>query len=118
RRLAGSPGDDLALAALLGLKAFADQGGDDVRGLQIEVVPRAEEIDEQQVDAVATEFAVISAHLLDQQLLGQAIRGIGLLRIAIPQVALFERNRREFRIRADGADDDHLLDAELPARLN
>ena len=49
---------------------------------------------------------------LDQQhLLGEAVRGVRLLRVAAPQVFLVERHGRELRVGADGADLDELGDA-------
>ncbi len=56
RRLAGAPDRQHAVAAILGLDALADQGGDDMRTFQIEIVARAVKVDHEQVDAVEAVF--------------------------------------------------------------
>src|SRR5206468_2931334 len=43
------------------------------------------------------------------------VRGVGLLRVPVPDLLLAEGDRRELGIGADGAGRDHLLDLQLPA---
>src|SRR5256885_6448340 len=62
-----------------------------------------------------TLFRSLGAH--EQRLLGDAVRGVRLLRIAVPEVLLAERNRTELRIGAHRPDDHELLDAADPALL-
>ena len=56
--------------------------------------------------------------LHQQHLLGQAVGRVGLLGIAVPEVVLLERHRRELRIGADRADGDELLHAGQPRALH
>ena len=54
-----SPTGDLRGSALYGFRAFADQRRDDVRSLQIKVIPRTIQIDREQKNGVET---VLFAH--------------------------------------------------------
>ena len=56
--------------------------------------------------------------LHQQHLLGDAVRGVGLLGVAVPQIALEERHRRQLRIGADRSDADELFDAAPPRVLH
>ena len=60
----------------------------------------------------------IGLALDEQHLLGEAVRRVGLLRVAVPEVVLAERHGRELRVRADGADLDELRDAGQPGLLH
>jgi hypothetical protein len=51
-----------------------------------------------------------------ERLLGDAVWGVGLLRIAAPQIVFFERDGREFGIGTDRAEQHRFLDL-TPARL-
>ncbi len=84
---------------------------DDVRRLRIEVVVRPVEVHRQQVNGVEVVLLPVGLPLHQQHLLRDAVGRIGLLGIAVPQVAFHERHRRQLRIGADGADADELLDA-------
>ena len=68
-----------------------------------------------QVDDVEAVLLAVGLALDEQHLLGEAVRRVRLLRVAVPEVVLAERHRRELRVRADGADLDELLDAGAAA---
>ncbi len=57
----------------------------------------------------------IRLRLHQQHLLGQPVGRVGLLGVAVPQIVLAERHRRELRIRADGAGRDQFLQADAAA---
>ena len=66
---------------------------------RVEVVARAVQIDRHQVDRIEAVLLPVGLRLHQQHLLGQAVRRVGLLRVAVPQVVLAERHRRELRDR-------------------
>ena len=100
-----------------GLFHFADEGGDDVGSLQVEVVARAIEIDRQQVDEVAAVLLPVGLGLHQEHFFGQAIRGIGFFGVAVPEVVFLEGHGGVFGIGADGADDDDFFCARAPGGL-
>ena len=75
---------------------------------EIEVVARPVEVHREQHDAVHAVLRAVRLRLHEQQLLGDAVRRVGLLGIAVPQVVFAERDRRELGVGADGAGDDRL----------
>ena len=89
-----------------------------MRTLGIEVVARAVEVHRDQIDGVEAVLVAIRLALHQQHLLGEAVRSVGLFRIAIPEVFLAERHRRELGIRADGAHRQELGHAGLPSALD
>ena len=113
-RRAIAPQHHFLIAARLGFDALADQGRDDVRSLQVKVVARAVQVDRQQVDGIEAILLAVGLGLDEQHLLGQAVGGVGLFGVAIPERLFAEGDGREFRISADGADGDEFLDAALP----
>ena len=84
----------------------------------VEVVPRAVEVHRQEVDRVEPVLLPVGLRLHEEQLLGQPIGGVGLLRIAAPEVLLPERHGGELRIGADRADGHELLEPGLPGMLH
>ena len=84
----------------------------------IEVVVRPVEIHRQQMDGVEPVLLAVRLPLHEQHLLGDAVRRVRLFRIAVPQVALEKRHRRQLGIRADRADADELLHAGQPRVLH
>ena len=107
---AGAPGGDLCSAGESGLDAFADQGGDDVAGMRMEIIARAVEIDRQKIDGVqAVLLAVGLAH--DQEgFFGDAVGGVGFLGVSVPEFGFAEGDGSEFGIGADGPDLHEFLD--------
>ena len=73
--------------------------------------PGPVQVDRDQIDDVEAVLRPIGLALDEQHLLGQAVRGVGLLRVAVPEVVLVERHRRELRVGADRPDRDELVDA-------
>ena len=63
-------------------------------------------------------FRTVGLRLNQQHLLRDAVRRVGLLRIASPQVVFAKRYGREFRVGADRADGDKFLDAGEPGVLH
>ena len=85
------------------LDALADQRRDHVRRCEVEIVARAVQVDREQHDAVHAVLLAVGLGHHQHHLLGDAVGGVGLLGIAVPDVVLLERHRRELGIGADGA---------------
>ena len=100
--------------ALLGFQAFADQGRDHVRSLQVEVVARAIQVDGQRVDGVEAILGAVSLGLDEQHLLCQAVGGVGLLRVAFPQMFFLEGQGGDLGVGADRAHRDELFHPGFP----
>ena len=83
----------------------------------VEVVARPVEVRGEQVDGVHPVLLPVGLPADEDGLLGDAVRCVRLLRVAVPEVVLAERHGRELRIRADRAGDDDLLDAGEPRLL-
>jgi hypothetical protein len=81
-----------------------------VRGLRIVVVPGAVEVHRQQVDRVEPVLLAVGLCLDEQHLLGDAVRRVGLLGVAVPEVVLVERHRGVLRVGADRPDRHELPD--------
>ncbi len=82
--------------------------------MQVEVIVRAVQVDRQQVNGVVAVLLAIRLGLDQQHFLGQPVRGVGLLGIAVPQVFFAEGHRRELGIGADRANGNELVYAFLP----
>jgi len=108
---AGAPDVDGGGAAVTGVDHLLDDGGDDVGAGGVEIVPRAVEIDGDEIDGVEAVLLAIGLALDEEHLLGEAVGGVGLLRVAVPEFVLMEGNGGVFRVGADGADGDEFGDA-------
>src|SRR5712691_4301107 len=86
--LTGSPHLDRGSLGIACFEAFADERRDHVRVVEVDVVARPVEIDGQQVDAVEAVLLAVRLGLHEQHLLRQAVRSVGLLRVAVPEVLL------------------------------
>jgi len=95
---------------LRGLDALLDQGRDHVRHRRMELVARPEEVRGDQVGESLAVLVLVDLCVDQVRLLGDPVRGVGLLGIAVPQIVLGEGNRRELRIGADRADEHGLVD--------
>ncbi|SRR6266487_975710 len=111
RRVAGAPALYFWLTAFDRLDAFPDECGNHVRRPRVEIVVRSVEIDRQQMNGVEAVLLAIGLPLHQQHLLGDAVRGVGLFWIAVPQVLLVKRHRGELWVRANRADADEFLHA-------
>src|SRR5450759_836317 len=109
RRGAIAPADDLSRAAPLRLEAFADQGGNYMGCLRIEIIARAVQIDRQKKNRVHAVLRPIGLALHEQGFLGDSVGGIRLLRITIPEGIFAEGHRRELRVGTGGPDHYRLL---------
>ena len=105
---ARAPDLDAVGAAVAGVDALLDQGRDHVRHRRVELVARPIEVRRHQVDAVLAELGAVRLQLHQLGQLGDAVRGVRLLGVALPERVLRERHRRELRVRADRPDDDGL----------
>jgi hypothetical protein len=85
--------------------------------LEIEVVARPVEVDGEQVNDVEPVLLTVSLAAHEERLLCDAIRGVRLLWVAVPQVVLGERGGCVLRIRADRPEHDELRHAREPALL-
>ena len=89
-----------------------------MRTFEIEIVAGTVQVDHKKVDAVEAVLLAIGLRLGDHHLLGETVRRVGFLRIAVPEVAFLEGHGRELGVRANGADGQKLLDASLTAQLD
>ena len=89
-----------------------------MRRPRVEVVSRPVEIYGQQEDAVEAVLRPVGLRLDEQHLLGQAIGRVRLFRIAVPEIVLMKRDRRELGVGADRAHADEFLDAGKPRLLH
>ena len=110
-RAARSPAGHVACAGLRGLDALADERGNHVRGGEVEVVPRPVEVHGQEIGGREPVLPAVTVEHHHGRLLGDAVRRVGLLGVAVPQPVLMEGHRRELRVRADGARLHELADA-------
>ena len=62
-------------------------------------------------------MATVGVREHDEHLLGEAVRGVGILGIARPEIGLLERNGQDLRVRANGVGGHELLDAGSPRLL-
>ena len=76
--------------------------------VEVEIVARSIEVGRQQEDRVEAVLLAIRLRADEHRLLCDPVGRVRLLRIAVPEVVLVERHRRELRIRADRPDDDEL----------
>ena len=104
----GAPHLDLVLAALDGLDALLDQRRDDVRHRRVELVAGPVEVGRDEVGEALAVLRGVDLGVHEVGLLGQPVRGVGLLRVAVPQALLAERHRRELRVRAHRAEQHRL----------
>ena len=110
QRRARAPYDDLGGVARLGLVEPADERGQDVRVLRVEVVVRAVEVGGHGGDGVeAVLDAVCLAHL-DAGDLGDGVPLVGGLERAGEERALGDGLRRELGVDAGGAQEEELAD--------
>ena len=100
----------LGVAAVLRLEELAEHGRDDVARGEVEVVARAVEVDGEEVDAREAVLLPVALEHDEERLLGDAVGGVRLLGVAVPEVVLAERHRRELGVRADGAELDELAE--------
>jgi hypothetical protein len=93
-----------------------DHRGDDVRILEVEVVAGPVEVRQHRHAGVQAVLAPVRLREGDQETLRDAVRGVRLLRIPVPDLVLSERDWGVLGIGADRTDGDELLDAEGLAR--
>ncbi len=95
RGVAGAPHVDVRGAAVDGVDALLDQRRDHMRRRRVEVVAGAVQVDRQQIDAVEAVLLAVRLQLHQQRLLGDTVGRVGFLGIAVPQVVLVKRHRRD-----------------------
>ena len=113
RRRAVAPEHDLVPA----FEHLPDQVGDHVRVRLVEVVARAVEVRRQEVGRVQPVLLAVGLRAHEHRLLRDAVGRVRLLREAVPEVVLAERDGRELRVGADRAGDHELLDLVQPGLL-
>ena len=77
----------------LGIDKLLDQGWDHMAYGRVELVAGPVEVGRKQVDAVLTVLLAIGLGMHEQCLLGDAIRGVRLLGIPVPQLVLMRTER-------------------------
>ena len=84
----------------------------------MELVSGAVEVRRDEEGELLAVLRVVDLSMDQQRLLGDAVRGVGLLRVPVPQVVFGERHGGELRVRADGAEQHRLVDAGSAGRLD
>jgi hypothetical protein len=107
---ARSPADDMVIARVDCIDAFLYKSRNDMGTIGMEIIPRAVEIDGDKEYAVETVFGTIGLGLYEKHFLGEAIRSVCFLGVAIPDIVFLEGDRGKFGIRADGADSDEFFE--------
>ena len=115
---AGAPDVDVRRVGALGLVRLDDQRRHDMALHQVEIVARPVEIGRHDRDEVAAILAAIGLAELDAGDLGDRVPLVGRLERAGQQRLLGDRLRRQTRIDAGGAQQQQLLDAGAPRRLD
>ncbi len=106
----------LGCALFLGEMKFVDQRGQDVRGLEIEVVLRPVEIGRHGRDEVRAVLLGVGLAELDAADFRQGVGLVGRLEAAGQQAVLVHRLRRELGIDAGAAEEKKLLHLDRVAR--
>ena len=89
-----------------------------MRYLRVEVIAWAVQIDREEEDGSKTVLLAVRLPLDQQHLLREAVRRVGFLGIAVPEIILLERNRGELRIGAHRPNRDELFDAPLASEFH
>ena len=117
-RCAGAPHDHILGTNEFGLVELADEGGQHMAPLELEVVARAVEIRGHQRDGVEAVLLAVGLTELDAGDLGDGVPLVGWLQASGEEVLLLHRLRGELRVDAGTAQKLELLAAVLPGRLN
>ena len=80
-------------------------------GVWIKIISRAIEVDGQQENGIEVVLLPIRLGLDQHHLLGQAIGGIRLFGITVPEVVFFKRHRGKFRVGADRSQGDKFFNS-------
>ncbi len=118
RRAAGAPAFDKCVTALAGVDALLDERGNNVRGFWIEIVARPIEVDRQEVHSIQAVLPPVGLALNEDRFLGNAVGGIGLFRIAVPEIFFQKRDGGKLGVRANGAGDHDFCQVELTGLFN
>ena len=79
-------------------------------GTGIEIVARTVEVDGQEEDGIESVLLPVGLGLDEHHLLGEAVGGVRLFGIAVPEIVLLEGDRGELRVGADRPEGDELVD--------
>ena len=107
----GAPHVDRRGVGLDRLDRLLDQRRDDVGHRRVELVARSVEVGRDQIGEALPVLRGVDLGVDELRLLGDAVRRVGLLGVAVPQARLLERHGRELRVRAHGAEQHRLVDA-------
>src|SRR5205823_2157952 len=69
------------------------------------------QVDRKEVDSIRAVLLAVRLRAHEQRLLRDSVRRVRLLRVAVPQLVLAERDRRELGVGTDGAEEYRLRDA-------
>src|SRR5262249_16184178 len=92
-RPAGAPGDHLTQSRFPGLVMLADQGGDDVGVVQVEIIVRAVQVAGDQYDRVETVLPAVRSCQHGTHGLSERVRGAFFLGVTFPECGLGDRAR-------------------------
>ena len=79
---------------MAGLHALANQRGNDMAGMQVEIIAGSVQIHRQQIDRVQSVLLPIALTHHQQRFFGDAVRGVGDFGETVPEIRFFERDRR------------------------
>ena len=105
------PALDVIGTRIPGRDALSDECGNDMRGMQVEIVARTVEVHRKKVGTVQGVLTAVAVEHHHRGLLGDSVRSVRRFRIALPEIFLREGDRRVTGIGTDRARLDELLDA-------
>jgi len=82
------------------------------------MISRTVEVGREEIDGVQLVLLPVRLGLNKEELLGQAVGGVCLLGVPVPEVVFFEGDRREFGVRAHGPDGHEFSDPGLAGGLH
>jgi len=117
-RRTGAPQGDLGVMLHLGFMKSANQSGQDVGGLQIEIVARTIEVCGHKRHCVEAILLAIGFAGFDSGNFGDGVPLIGGFEGTGQEIVFLKRLRRKLRINARGAEEEQLLDLVAVSRVN
>ena len=117
-RCAGAPHVHFVGTRFVGFDALLDECRNDVRNVGMKLVARTEEVGRNEVRELLPVLLRIDLRMNEKRLLRDAVGRVCFLGVAVPERRLAERNGRELRVRAHGAQKHGLFDTGVATRFD